>query len=209
MNGEIKLCISGDDAALKGDAQRRVFGASPSKYLDLYEAELKKKVEKLVKYLEIENGIFGLQTIYNGRELVVLEMNYRLPGGKVPGEKYICDVMLDYALGENTNPIYVPMQNQMFSYAIWLKPGKIAEIQGVDVLQSRGNEFSVQLFRHVGEDIQVDTGMRQVLGFIMFFTDKEHHEEYIDFINENVKVLDENGNDIVCHYRFENGYAVA
>ena len=206
IDGQLYLNNSGDDTGCKDDASRRVFGATPTKHMDLYEAGFKDQVKKLVELLEIKNGVIGIQAIFDGSRLVVLEMNYRLPGGKVPGEKFLCNVMLDYALAENTNPEVVPTPGQMFSYAIWLEPGKIAEIQGVEVLQDK--KYNVQLFKHVGDDVETNTGMRQILGFIMFSSDVEHMAETVDFINETVKVLDKSGKDMVCRYRFEKGFAV-
>ena len=116
--------------------------------------------------------------------------------------------MLDNALGENTHPVQAPQGGQLFSYALWLKPGKIAEIKGLDELKARPQEFNIQQFRQVGDIIQENTGMKQVLGYIMFFTDVEHHSEYIDLINNTVQVISETGKDLVCRYKFEKGYAV-
>ena len=85
---------------------------------------------------------------------------------------------------------------------------EIAEVKGLDVFQARPQEFNLQPFRQVGDVVEENSGMRQVFGYIMFFTDVEHHVEYIDLINNTLQVLDENGNDLVCRYRFEKGYAV-
>lgn len=208
VNEKPHLNAAGDDCACKDNAERRVFGASPTKHMKLYDQKLKAGVEKLFALLEIKAGTAGIQAITDGENIAILEMNYRLPGGKFPGEKLIVDVMLDNALAENTNPQPAPMNGQLFSYAIWLKPGKIAEVKGLDVFQARPQEFNLQPFRQVGDVVEENSGMRQVFGYIMFFTDVEHHAEYIDLINNTLQVLDENGNDLVCRYRFEKGYAV-
>ncbi|SDB46523.1 Carbamoylphosphate synthase large subunit [Pseudobutyrivibrio sp. YE44] len=208
IKGEPHLFISGDDCACKDNSERRVFGATPTKHMDLFDKELRNQIDKLVEYLEIKDGIIGLQTIFDGSKFVALEMNYRLPGGKVPGEKYLCDVMLDNALNEDTKPTFTPQPGQVFSYALWLNPGKIADIQGVDVLQSQPQKYNVQLFRHVGDDVEENSGMRQILGYVMFFTDLEHHLEYTEEINNTVKVISDSGEDLLIHYRFEEGYAV-
>lgn len=208
VNGVPYLNAAGDDCACKYDAHRRVFGACPTKHKKAFDEILKEPIEKLFEKLEIRAGVAGIQVITDGDKVAVLEMNYRLPGGKFPGEKFLCDVMLDNALGEDTHPETVPQQGQLFSYALWLKPGVISEIKGLDVLQARPQEFNIQQFRQVGDIVQENTGMKQVLGYIMFFTDVEHHTEYIDFINETVQVISETGKDLVCHYRFEKGYAV-
>lgn len=208
VDGKPHLNAAGDDCACKDNAHRRVFGASPTKHMALYNEKLKDGIDKLFAALEIKAGAAGIQAITDGEKIAVLEMNYRLPGGKFPGEKLLCEVMLDNALGENTNPQPAPMNGQLFSYALWLNPGKIVEIQGLETLQARPQEFNIQQFRHVGDVVEDNAGMRQVLGYIMFFTELAHHEEYIELINNTVKVIDENGNDMVCHYRFEKGYAV-
>ena len=207
IGGVPHLVISGDDSAYKNNAERRVFGATPTKHNDLFEKDLKDKVDKLVSYLEIKDGVIGVQTIFDGQKFVTIEMNYRLPGGKIPGEKFLCNLMLDYALGENTNPTVEAQASQAFSYALWLKPGKITEIKGIDILQSEPQKYHVQLFRHVGDNVEDNSGMRQILGFIMFFTDISHHAESIDYINNTVHVYDANGNDMVCRYKFVDGYA--
>ena len=208
VDGVPYLNAAGDDCACKYDAHRRVFGACPTKHKKMFEAILEKPIIQLFEKLEIMAGVAGIQVITDGEKVAVIEMNYRLPGGKFPGEKFLCDVMLDSALGENTNPVVVPQQGQLFSYAIWLKPGKIAEIKGLDILEARPQEFNIQQFRRPGDIVQENTGMKQVLGYIMFFTDVEHHEEYIELINNTVKVISETGKDLVYHYRFEKGYAV-
>ena len=208
VDGKPYLNAAGDDCACKDDAHRRVFGASPTKHMSLYDEKLRAKVEKLFELLEIKAGAAGIQAITDGEKIAVLEMNYRLPGGKFPGEKLLCDVMLDNALGENTNPKPAPMNGQLFSYALWLKEGKIAEINGLDELRERPQEFNIQQFRQVGDVIEDNSGMKQVLGYVMFFTDVAHHAEYINLINEKVQVISEAGDDLVCRYRFEKGYAV-
>lgn len=208
VNGKPHLNAAGDDCACKDDAQRRVFGASPTKHMALYNEKLKDGVDKLFELLEIKAGAAGIQAITDGEKVAILEMNYRLPGGKFPGEKLLCDVMLDNALGENTNPQPEPMNGQLFSYAIWLTPGKIKEIKGLDELKARPQEFNIQQFRQVGDVVEDNTGMKQVLGYVLFFTDLAHHAEYIDLINQKVQVISESGDDMVVRYRFEKGYAV-
>ena len=71
-------------------------------------------------------------------------------------------------------------------------------------------EFENKVRKRVksGNDVEDNTGMRQVLGYIMFFTDVAHHTQYIDEINNTVKVISETGEDMLVRYRFEKGYAV-
>ena len=208
VNEKAFLVASGDDCACKDDAQRRVFGSSPTKHMGIFKEKLEKQIEKLFELLEIKTGVAGVQVITDGEQAAVLEMNYRLPGGKFPGEELLVNTMLDVALGEKSDLKAESQKGQLFSYALWLKPGKIAEIQGLDKLQARPQEFNVQPFRHVGDDVEDNTGMRQVLGYIMFFTDVAHHTQYIDEINNTVKVISETGEDMLVRYRFEKGYAV-
>ena len=208
FNGKPYFISSGDDCACKYDAKRRVFGCSPTKHMGLFEQRLEKQVEKLFEELEIKAGVAAVQVITDGEKVAVLEMNYRLPGGKFPGEEILCAAMLDNALGEDSGVSPEKQKGHFASYALWLKPGKIAEIRGLDDMRPQPQKFSVQQFKQVGDVVEEDTGMRQVLGYVMAFTDAEHAGECIKSINENVQVISETGEDMLCRYRFEKGYAV-
>ncbi len=208
LNGQSHFIASGDDCACKHDASRRVFGCSPTKHKDIFEKRLEKQIEKLFNLLEIKAGTAGIQVITDGEKAAVLEMNYRLPGGKFPGEELLCKAMLDNALDETDGIVPAIPKMSIASYALWLKPGKIAKIEGLDEFASQPQKFNVQQTKHVGDVVEDNTGMRQILGFIMAYTDAEHAKEIIDDINEKVKVISETGEDLLCRYRFEKGYAV-
>lgn len=208
LDGQVYFVASGDDCACKLDASRRVFGCSPTKHKDIFATQLEKQIVKLFELLEIKAGVAGIQVITDGEKAAVLEMNYRLPGGKFPGEELLCTAMLDNALGEKSETIPEVPKMSIASYALWLKPGKIAKIEGLDEFIAQPQKFNVQQTKHVGDVVEDNTGMRQILGFIIVYTDSEHAREIINDINEKVKVISDTGEDLLCRYRFEKGYAV-
>lgn len=209
LGGKPYFISSGDDCACKTNSERRVFGCSPTKHMPLFQEKLEKQIEKLFDLLEIKAGVAAVQVITDGEKLAVLEMNYRLPGGKFPGEEYLCAAMLDNALAEESKLVPEKQKMAVVSYALWLKPGKIAQIKGLDDMKAQPQRFSVQQLRQVGDVIEENTGMRQVFAFIMAFADASQSDEIIKNINDSVQIISETGEDMLYRYCYEKGYAVA
>ena len=61
----------------------------------------------------------------------------------------------------------------------------------------------------VGDEIVENSGMRQLFAYAIMDADKEKDfAKAVDFINNNLQVLDENGNDMLCKYSYDNkGFA--
>lgn len=198
------LVTSGDDVADINNMERRIFGFSPTKHIDYYKKELFQAIVKLLKRLDCKQGVVGLQFITNSHEMVLIEMNYRLPGGKNAAEEIMCMSMLESALGRDIDTKPVLVNDKVFAYAIWLKPGRIKEIQGIDKLRQLIPNFSIQQIKHKEEQIIENTGMRQLFGFIEIMANIDNVEEYIKIINDFFHVISNTGEDMVIKYRYNN-----
>ena len=208
MAGKPLAIISGDDCASLTDSTRRVFGASPTKHAALYKSEIENHLEDLFKELEITKGVAGIQCITDGTTIKVLEMNYRLPGGNNPMGHILTNVMLDTAIGQDNKYDVPASPTQLFSYALWLKPGKIGQITGLDDLKNNIENCTIQQIKHEGDEVEKGSGMRQILAFVLFYTDFSKHASVVDKINNSVKVISADGEDMLERFRFENGYAI-
>lgn len=205
--GEPVLIVSGDDVASYESRDRRVFGFSPTKHTPIYKEQLENNIKNLFRNIGCMEGIACLQFIVNDEQAVALEMNYRLPGGKNNAEKIMCNNILCNALSEDFELDNLAF-NEFCAYSIWLKPGKIHKIEGVEEIKKRIANLTITQMKHEGDIIEENTGMRQIFGFIVIGGNAETGIEAFKTINGALKVTSDQGEDMICRYEYDKkGYA--
>lgn len=199
------LVGSFDVWGVKEDNNTLVFGFGTSKYLKRYEEEWKKPFERLFSELNCKTGVGFVQMVLEKENAAVMEMNYRLPGGHIKEDQLLHQHMIDCALNEDTlniDQILQTPQARTFTYAIWLKGGKINKISGIEEIKNKLNIVSMDIQKRVGDVIEENSGMRRIFTFITCFVDLEKVEDTVKFINETLCIEDENGNDMVYKYNY-------
>ncbi|SDB68553.1 ATP-grasp domain-containing protein [Butyrivibrio sp. INlla16] len=208
-NGVCELAGCGDDVKEYRNGQRRVFGFLPSKHIKLFE-NYKPNIDKMLTKIGCKEGICGLQFLTDSKRFAIIEMNYRLPGGKYPFEDLLCNTMLDTVLEEKKNqPCNAKAAMQMYSYAFWLNPGTIKEIKGIDKIKEQIPGIQIQQVKQVGHVVEPDTAMRMIFGFILFSCKSEDYDKCLNIINSNLEVISESGESMTCPFEYSRkGYAV-
>ncbi len=199
------VLISADDYGVKEDGNTMVFYSTPTKYEKMIRDKWGKAFQKLFKELGCDKGVGFVQMIMDHDDAAVLEMNYRLPGIRGDGESVFQNHLLDFVLQEekteNNEQKFIPKE-QLFGYIIWLKPGVIGRIEGIEQLRKKIKVVTMVISKKVGDEIVPDTGMRRVFTNILFQAELEDVAKCIDTINETLVVEDINGDDMVYRYKY-------
>lgn len=213
-NGKIILTHINDDITMPvNDKQNFTLILNYSRYYQEYLDKVSKKVELLIQNLKCKNGVIFLQAIYKNGKFYFLEFAYRFDGiGQWITTKpsfgfSSVELMVNLALGREC-PIdwkkdvdLTPEGKYSATYLYWSKPGKIAEITGIDKTQElSGVELIFQRF-HEGEEILKTDNMYQVafeIGIIA--SDKEDMINKISDVNQFLHLYDENRRDLLIPF---------
>ncbi|WP_026524242.1 ATP-grasp domain-containing protein [Butyrivibrio sp. MB2005] len=190
------------------DRHPMIFGANPTSYSRKLQDEWEIPLQMLFQKLECNSGIGFVQILANDDEAAVMEMNYRLPGSHFINELILHEHMIRSSLSRDVEYDIKALtnnekNNQSFIYFIWLKPGKIGCIDGIDIICENIPVIEMNDIKKVGDIIQDNSGMRQILTGIVFSSEKRNVAGKIDFINKHIKVEDELGNDMVYRYEYK------
>lgn len=179
---------------------------------DVFRSRYEKKIEEMLTSIGITDGPLWFEVFTDGSEFCFNEVGYRY-GGSVsiwPVQYYsgINEVASDiyYALtGESTVygfnsiiPDTVPKGKHYCVYAIHLKPGKICTADGLEKIRSDKDVIALAVTKPIGSTIG-DTGtVGQIFAFIHFlFDDIAELNAKINYIHSTLKILDENGNNMI------------
>ena len=183
-----------------------VYGEAPTPNIDTILRVISKPLKQLFEDLECKDGIAAVQGIVNKDKIFVFEMNYRLPGIDFANSKYGCNLLLDFVLGEETTDESMIVQGPKYIvYYISLRKGTISAIDGLDTIKEKTAVLLYDIYKKVGDEIQENTGMRQILLRIIFDTEKETVEHAFSVVNDTLVVLDQNGKDMVYRYEYVDG----
>ncbi|MBQ3431215.1 MAG: ATP-grasp domain-containing protein [Clostridia bacterium] len=217
-NGEIQLLLTSDSYIVDPIGRTALIAnvtVFPSKLYKQYIQTVDPAVKKMFKTLGIQNGAFFMQALVNQEDgnIYFHEMGLRLSGGytytvtePVTG---ISDakMMIRYALGlglsspEEIERIDPTLKGQFaVSVCVPLKPGVIAHIEGVEACRSNLNMVGFLQYYHEGDEIttsKVGTIDQHFCRIKLLCHDYTEIEKSINFIMENIKVIDVNGKDML------------
>lgn len=214
VDGEPVCIETGDVLGDKKNGKPFLFGGNYTKHQELFEDKFVNSLKNLFKDLGCVAGTGSVQFIFEGDDFAALEMNYRLPGAKTMSSDFMCRRMIEYATGVKVKKEDVidsiPSVQKTNAYCIWANPGVIAEIKGIETITENLHMVSMTPNQKVGDEIVANSGMRQLFAYAITDADKEKDfAKAVDFINNNLQVLDKNGNDMLCKYSYDNkGFAI-
>jgi len=205
MGGMIKKLINGRENTMVAPMTDRFYAEYMEKCHD--------KMCEAFRRMDVTDGSYFLQAIYNNGRFYFLEFGYRLDG---PGTWLLqepvfgynkVNLMVDLALGRKSDMSWATDEKlrrderRGLIYFSWLEPGKIAEIRGVEELeQVEGIEFVFKRFS-VGDVIERVDNMFQIAYYIdVVGKDNADMIEKVKLINEKLAVIDENGNDLFIRF---------
>lgn len=95
-------------------------------------------------------------------------------------------------------PTRVPLKKKYAIYPIYLLPGKIASVNGVDKIKANDNVILVSITKEIGSIIPDSGSFNQCFALVHFVYDSvDECGDMLRYIHQNLKVFDENGEDIV------------
>lgn len=188
-------------------------GTYPSKYIDTYFERMHDNACRMFKAIGIRNGVLMLSGFYEDGEFYVYDTGFRLQG-EAPHllMKAIHgfdqrEMLIRFALTGSEGDLDLIREDDPYLRGKWastlwflLKEGKITKIYGLENIEDdsrvvanvqRLHEGDVVLHEWIGNEKQVLTRMYLVCD------SKEELAETLKYYMNKVKVLDENGNNML------------
>lgn len=188
-----------------------VLDVSSTGILKQYLSEIDHGIKKVFKDAGFNEGFVWVEFMADSsNNLFVLESGYRFPGGMLPycfsevlGFNAI-DWYLDCFLGVRHKKDQLPEPQTTeydkygISYLLWNNEGGIiSKIDGFDKISKKYPKVLIDFIRHPGYKLNSYSLMGEVL-----FTAETREEaiNIISYINKTLKVINENGNDVLIRF---------
>jgi biotin carboxylase len=213
-NGEFRLTFMMDRYVDLEPSEMRTMGLPqafilPSKYIDKYIAELNTNVIKMFKSIGLMNGFIFVQGRLNDEGFHLFESNYRLGGSsfhrfniKLNGVNCM-EMLVNYALTGEMDGYDLRLINPKFNrYCCCLpllsKGGIVGKISGLEEIRNKHSLIDMDNVYEVGDCIEKSGTLKQII--LRFFLVEDTPQEInnsIRQIQDTVKVLDDQGNDML------------
>lgn len=188
-------------------------GTYPSKHMDKYFSRMHKNALRMFKEIGIKNGVLMLSAFYENGEFYVYDTGFRLQG-EAPHFiiKHIQgfdqrEMLIRFALTGSEGDFDLEEKDDTLlrgkqAATIWFlsKAGKIAKIEGLDKLADDKRVITiVQRFKE-GDEVKEEWIGTEKQVFARLYLCADNKEQMKDAINEyqkKVKVMDDNGNNLL------------
>ena len=173
------------------------------------EAKIVNIAQKIVDAWGLHDTPLLIQMIVNNDEYNVLEFSARMGGGSkyhLIKELSGIDIMSVYVrmvMGEKPHVNPRKMYNNAIMSYVYCKPGEFVALNGFDELKEQGYLYSYFTYRMAPSTIvKSDTSSDRVAGFLVVADSETEVLEKLQYVNEHLAVLDNEGNDIMRHDLF-------
>ena len=170
------------------------------------------QLTRLIKSIGCENGHVFFQAIRENGRYYFLESGYRLSGGcywalmqKQIKNSYL-EWMVDLALGRKPSIQWDEIDSESLTrncliYLYWAKAGKIHNIIGADCIKDHPDMIvSYERFKKDSQIAKTDD-FTQIAWYIQMLGEtKEKLINNLRFVNDHLKLLDENGESLMMPY---------
>ena len=214
VNGEVYLTRVGDRWLGRiEDKMERVsmMGMAPSDYIKMYVENVNDRVATMLKNMGLKNAPAFMQGFVDGETVRFYDPGLRYPGAeyerlykKVHGVSLIAP-LLEFAItGNISQNSYIPKDGYLQKgkstpyLLISLRPGKIAKIVGEEEVRNHPSVVSMYTKYGVGDTVGEHYNVNQRFCEIDVVCDNRAElKKLISWIYDTLKVIDENGNDMV------------
>jgi len=182
----------------------------PSKYLDLFYEKRFKNFEALAKGIGLKNGNWSVECVARNNDFYVFEMQFRLGGMRhytfVQAENGIdtLEMHVRFALtgkfdGYDLSRLDTPYYKKTYcSLNMLLKDGIITSVEGLEILDQLPEVKSYLPMHQIGDKVELSGTVFQIFMKASIVAEsKEDLERVLSIIQDNVKVFDENGNNMM------------
>lgn len=188
-------------------------GTYPSKYLDKYFSRMHDNAVRLFKEIGIKNGVLMLSGFYENGEFYVYDTGFRLQG-EAPHllMKAIHgfdqrEMLINFALTGSEGEVDLQKDDDTklrgkWAATVWflLKKGTISKITGLDDISNDSRVVANVQRLYEGDEVLpewVGTEKQVLTRLYLVCNNKKELAECIKEYQNNVKVFDANGNDMV------------
>lgn len=183
----------------------------PSRNAEQYRRNVEPNVLRMIKALGITYGAVFLQGFWEDGHVYMYDPGMRFPGGDF-------DVVLKQATGFDnmkslvrfalTGDVHSQQGNPVDAYklnggiciilSVAVRAGKIKVFSGFEEIASNAYVFSASQRCRVGDIIPASGDIQQrVAEFVAYLPGKEVIHEFLSFVYENLKIIDDEGNDMI------------
>lgn len=222
--GVISFLASGDLCTFKssvGKLNMPIAQRYPSVYQDLFLSNYDGSYRKLIKNLNINNGVIGFQCFVKDGRILVHDPTYRIDGSP------LSDVLEE---DTGTSPIRLLIKHSLtgemgseedmeqlldpssrrahFQIGAIVRPGTIGAISGLDKIVNMSCVTRVRQFMKVGDCISssASPNHRCALGFRLSALDLIDLKKKLDEVFKALSILDSDGKDLLVRF---NSYSLA
>lgn len=193
---------------------RNTFTICSNEYVSVLSGELESRIKDIVtkigKTFGIDNVPLLIQMIVNGNEVNVIEFSARTGGGsklffirEMVGVDII-ENLLDITFGNNPDIEARPSKEKAVIKYVYAEPGVFSGVENLAELENEGYISATYQYKPFGTRINSSNySSDRPIGFLVKAEDNDSLNKKIQYINRRIKILDENGTDIMRHDIFE------
>lgn len=210
-DGQYSLSIINDKYLSKEGQQYSCLcdvAVTPSKFHDTYLETTDSKIRSFLEDIGVKNGIAGFQFIVTeDRRIVAFEMGLRLNGGNdwkiiqscnnINHMKMLIHYSLTGSMGDSLEKDDPVFKNYMATYVLYAHGGKVGTVQ-YDAVKTHPEIIDISPYVYVGKEIpDKGTTQQRVISFKICAPTLQGMIDDIHFVQENLHILDENGQDML------------
>lgn len=210
-NGEPYIVFASKNIKVKN---RNTFTICSNEYVSALPSELESKIKEIVvrigKTFNIDNVPLLIQMIVKGNEVNVIEFSARTGGGsklffiRKMVKVDIIENLLDITFGLKPEIEAKPCSDKAVIKYVYAEPGIFSDIQNLEELMANGYITDVYQYKPFGTEIKSSNySSDRPVGFLLRGASEEELAQKVSHINAHIKILDENGKDIMRHDIFE------
>lgn len=211
--GEVKLSAMCDrlmEQFDKGITQLPVGYFYPSKHLEVFEKYNLEKYKKLIRLLNIKNGLIAFQAFVIGEDVIPFDPTYRLDGTmayhfteKATGVNVLNSLIMKSLTGNFGDSKTASSENayfkdSAFQLPILLRNGTITSVSGVEAVKQMKDVIFIYQGHEVGETMERPSDFSQIFCRIFLYADRKTHIlKDIQTIFDTIEIKDENGESMI------------
>lgn len=210
-NGEPYIVFASKNIKIKN---RNTFTICSNEYVAALSSELESKIKEIIvkigKTFNIDNVPLLIQMIVKENEVNVIEFSARTGGGsklffiREMVKVDIIENLLDITFGLKPDIEAKPSTDKAVIKYVYAEPGIFSGIQNLEELKANGYITDVYQYKPFGTEIKSSNySSDRPVGFLLRGKSEEELSQKVNYINSRVKILDENGKDIMRHDIFE------
>jgi len=201
------LCVSNNEKIADKDKFVIFRGRCPAIEAEDVKEPIQRTAQQIADAFGLKNTPMLIQMITDGKEVYVLEFSARTGGGvkflrirRMAGFDVI-GAVVDLTLGLKPHVEEGKGESKfLVDEFIYCKPGKFDHLEGFDELKQEGIMTDYYLFKWKGAEFHsVDSSGDRIAGFTVQADTLDMLKEKHNIIADRIKVIGENGEDIMRH----------